>query len=78
MHILEFLQEYNIPGLEGVNTRKLTKELRNVGTMKGKLTSNISNIDEIIKEIKEYSNSHLVESVSSKQVYSLRSTEKQK
>ena len=56
----------------------LTKELRNVGTMKGKLTSNISNIDEIIKEIKEYSNSHLVESVSSKQVYSLRSTEKQK
>lgn len=78
MHILEFLQEYNIPGLEGINTRKLTKELRNVGTMKGKLTSNISNIDEIIKEIKEYSNSHLVESVSSKQVYSLRSTEKQK
>ena len=51
MHILEFLQEYNIPGLEGVNTRKLTKELRNVGTMKGKLTSDISNIEEIIKEI---------------------------
>lgn len=59
-------------GLEGINTRKLTKELRNVGTMKGKLTSNISNIDEIIKEIKEYSISHLVESVSSKEVYTLR------
>ena len=59
-------------GLEGINTRKLTKELRNVGTMKGKLTNNISNIDEIIKEIKKYSISHLVENVSSKQVYTLR------
>ena len=69
MHVLDFLTEYDIPGLTGVNTRKLTKELRNVGTMKGKLVSSISNIEETIKEIKEYSISHLVEKVSSKEKY---------
>ena len=69
MHILDFLKEYNIPGLTGINTRKLTKELRNVGTMKGKITSDISNIDEIIKEEKEFSISHLVDKVSSKEEY---------
>lgn len=69
MHILDFLKEYDVPGLEGINTRKLTKELRNAGTMKGKVTSDISNIDKIIQEIKEYSISHLVESVSSKEKY---------
>lgn len=69
MHILDFLTEYEIPGLTGVNTRKLTKELRNAGTMKGKLVSSISDVKEIIKEIKEYSISHLVEKVSSKETY---------
>ncbi len=28
MHILEFLEENEIPGLQGVNTRSLTKMLR--------------------------------------------------
>lgn len=69
MHILDFLKEYNIPGLTGINTRKLTKELRNVGTMRGKITSDISNIDEIIKEEKDFSISHLVNKVSSKEEY---------
>ncbi len=69
MHILDFLKEYDIPGLEGINTRKLTKELRNVGTMKGKLTSDISNIDEIIQEMKDFTISHLVERVSGREKY---------
>lgn len=69
MHILDFLKEYDVPGLQGINTRKLTKELRNAGTMKGKLTSDISNIDEIIKEIKEYKICDLVQMVSSKEKY---------
>lgn len=69
MHLLDFLNEYDVPGLEGINTRKLTKELRNIGTMKGKLTSDISNIDEIIREIKDFSISNLVETVSSKERY---------
>lgn len=69
MHILKFLEENNIPGLQGVNTRSLTKMLRNVGTMKGKITNDISNIDDIVKEIKNYKISNLVEKVSSKEIY---------
>lgn len=67
MHILQFLEENEVPGLQGVNTRKLTKLLRENGTMKGKITSDISDVESIIKEIKEFKISHLVEKVSSNQ-----------
>lgn len=55
-----YLIENEVPGLKNVNTRKLTKILRNNGTMRGKITSDIFNIDEIIKEIKEYNPKNLV------------------
>ncbi len=69
MHILRFLEENEIPGLEGVNTRSLTKMLRTVGTMKGKITNDISNIDAILEEIKNYKISNLVEKVTSNEFY---------
>ncbi len=56
----DYLIENKIPGLKNVNTRKLTKILRNSGTMRGKITSDISNKEEIIKEIKEYKANNLV------------------
>lgn len=56
----KFLRDHKIPGLTGVNTRKLTKMLRNSGTLKGYLTSNIDNIDDIMEKIKNY---HIVDSV---------------
>lgn len=56
----EYLKENEVPGLKNVNTRKLTKILRNSGTMRGKITSDISNIDMDIKEIKEYNPKNLV------------------
>lgn len=71
MHLVDYLNEYDVPGLQGINTRKLTRELRNVGTMKGKITSDISNIEDIIREIKDYSFSNLVEKVSSNEKYVL-------
>ena len=71
MHLVDYLNEYDVPGLQGINTRKLTRELRNVGTMKGKLTADISNIEDIIREIKDYSFSNLVEKVSSNEKYVL-------
>jgi len=69
MHILKFLEEYEIPGLQGVNTRKLTRELRQNGTMKAKLTNDISNIDSILEEIKSHKISNLVEKVTSNEQY---------
>ena len=56
----DYLIENDVPGLKNVNTRKLTKILRNNGTMRGKVTSDISNLDSIIKEIKEYKPKNLV------------------
>lgn len=56
----DYLIENEVPGLKGVNTRKLTKSLRNSGTMRGKITSDISDIKEIIKEIKNFSAKNLV------------------
>ncbi len=56
----EYLIENEVPGLKNVNTRKLTKILRNSGTMRGKITSSIENKDEIIKEIKNYKPTNLV------------------
>lgn len=56
----QYLVENEIPGLKNINTRKLTKILRNNGTMRGKLTSSIENKEEIIKEIKKYNPTNLV------------------
>ena len=51
-----------------VNTRKLTKLLRDHGTMRGKLVSDISDLDGILKEIKEYSFPNVVGEVSNKRI----------
>lgn len=65
----EFLVENEVPGLAGINTRKLTKILRNYGTMKGMLTDNISDIQKIIEQIKNEKIEGLVEKVTSKVPY---------
>lgn len=71
LHIEKFLKYNKIPGLQGVNTRKLTKVLRDNGTMKGMLTDNISNIDEILNKIKNYKVANTVQNVTSKSVYEI-------
>ncbi len=64
----KFLRDYKIPGLSNINTRKLTKMLRDAGTMKGYITSNISNMDDIMKKIKEYKVGTVVDEVTSKDI----------
>ncbi len=64
----KFLRDYKVPGLTNVNTRKLVRMLRDHGTMKGYLTSNISNIDDIMKKINEYHIIKAVDKVTSNQV----------
>lgn len=64
----KFLRDYKIPGLSNINTRKLTKILRDAGTMKGYITSNISNMDDIMKKIKEYEVGNVVDEVTSKDI----------
>ena len=53
--IQKFLIDNDIPGIAGVDTRALTKILREKGTMNGMITTNENyNLDERLPKIKEY------------------------
>ncbi|MFO7797465.1 MAG: glutamine-hydrolyzing carbamoyl-phosphate synthase small subunit [Promethearchaeati archaeon] len=71
----EFLKEQNIPGIEWIDTRAITKILREEGVQVGLLavydTGEIPNIEylkEIVKESKDPNLRHLTSEVSTKQV----------
>lgn len=59
-----FLKQNSIPGLFGIDTRALTKIIRETGVMNGKITSDISDIDSILKELKGFLVKDAVKSVS--------------
>lgn len=48
----ELLKEKNIPGLSGIDTRKLTRLIRKHGTVKGKITSLDVNVQEVVSSLK--------------------------
>lgn len=63
--IEEVLKKYDIPGIAGVDTRALTKILREKGTMNGMITTNENyNLDEVLGKLKEYSVKGVVAKVS--------------
>ncbi len=60
----DFLKEHNIPGIEGVDTRALTKILRNQGSMNGMLTcAEHFNISEVLEKLRSYRVTKTVERV---------------
>ncbi len=68
LHVEKFLKYNEIPGLQNVNTRKLTKVLRKNGTMRGMLTDDITDLNNILEKIKSYQNNDLVKQVSSSEI----------
>jgi len=51
----DFLKEQDIPGIADIDTRALTKLLREKGTMNGKITTDENfNKEEVIAELKQY------------------------
>lgn len=71
--IQEFLLEQNIPGIEGIDTRALTKRLREKGTMNGMITTNENqDMDAVIKRLKEYSVRGVVHKVTTKEIITCR------
>ena len=53
--IQDFLKEQDIPGISGIDTRALTKILRDKGTMNGMITTNENyNLDEVLPKLKAY------------------------
>lgn len=71
--IQEFLVEQDIPGIEGIDTRALTKILREKGTMNGMITTEKpADMDAVLSKIKEYSVRGVVEKVTTKEVISYK------
>lgn len=63
-----FLKEHDIPGIQGIDTRALTKILREKGTMNGMITTDENyNLDEVLPKIKEYRVTGVVKAVSIKE-----------
>ena len=70
--IQEFLTRHDIPGIAGVDTRALTKILREKGTMNGMITTNENyNLDEVLPKLKAYTTGKVVEKVTCKEKYVL-------
>ena len=70
MTIDELFKKKNLSGIQGIDTRKLTRILRNRGVVKGKIVDENSNDEEVIRQIKTFEiPSNQVESVSTKTAY---------
>ena len=70
MTIQQFLEENNVPGIAGIDTRALTRILREKGTMNGMITTNENFVlDEVIPRLKAYTTGKVVEKVSCREKY---------
>lgn len=73
--IQEVLEEYGIPGIAGIDTRALTKILREKGTMNGCITTNENYVmEDVLKCLKEYDMGNVVDIVTCEEKYTLKGT----
>ena len=60
----QFLEEYGVPGISGIDTRALTKILREKGTMNGMITTNEEyELTQILPRVKAYVTGNVVDKV---------------
>lgn len=76
MDLDSYLKQNKIIGLEGIDTRALTKILRNNGTMRGVITLQDVGIYEVKNKIEEFSNKDAVKAVTTKEKYVIEGTGK--
>lgn len=70
--IQHFLESNNIPGISGIDTRALTKILREKGTMNGMITTNENyDLEEAVARMKEYTVKGVVMATTTKEKYIL-------
>lgn len=69
MDLQSYLKQNHIIGIEGIDTRALTKILRNSGTMKGIITLKELTEEEIAEKLNDFSNQNAVNSVTSKEIH---------
>jgi carbamoyl-phosphate synthase small subunit len=63
-----FLRAHNIVGVSGIDTRELTKIIREYGVMNAKITTKIDDLNAVLEEIKGYKVMDAVQSVSTKEI----------
>lgn len=77
--IQDFLKDNDIPGIAGIDTRALTKILRQKGTMNGMITTKkYDDIETILPKIKEYKVTGVVDEVSTKEKKELEPIDSEK
>lgn len=70
--IQQYLEENGVPGIAGIDTRALTKILREKGTMNGMITTNENyNFEEILPRLQAYTTGKVVEKVTCAEKYTL-------
>ena len=68
--IQEFLEENGVPGIAGIDTRALTKILREKGTMNGMITTDEwYDLEKVLPQLKQYTTGKVVEKVTCKEKY---------
>ena len=73
--IQEFLEEQGIPGIAGIDTRQLTRLLREKGTMNGMITTNENYVfADILPKLQAYTTGKVVEKVTCPEKYELKGT----
>jgi len=76
--IQQFLEENNVTGIAGIDTRALTKILRESGTMNGMITTDEGYcLDDVLPRLKSYHTGKVVEKVTCKEKYELLSLAKE-
>ena len=72
MSLQQFLEENGVPGIAGIDTRALTRILREKGTMNGMITTNENfNLEEVIPRLKAYTTGKVVEKVTCSEKYTI-------
>lgn len=72
MYLQDFLTKHDISGIEGIDTRALTKRLRDRGTMNGMITVDESyDLSDVLMRLKEYQVAGVVDRVTSQKKYTV-------
>lgn len=76
MSIQEFLEQNGVTGIAGIDTRALTKILRDKGTMNGMITTDENyHLDEVLPKIKAYKVGSVTDKVTCSEKYDLKPSE---
>ena len=72
----QFMEEQGIPGIAGIDTRQLTRILREKGTMNGCITTDENyDLDELTPKMKAYTTGKVVEKVTCPEKYTVKGSE---